>query len=72
MEGESDKTALGALIERLVKEEAVVFDVFHSDVFGATQRRAGTDPVMGMEKIQDRIRAVTPHVPKNQTAVWKR
>ena len=59
VEGESDKTALGALIEQLVKKEAVVFDVFHADVFGANQRRAGADPVMGAEKIHDRIRAVT-------------
>lgn len=71
VEGASDETALGVLIEKLVQNEAVVFDVFRTDIFSATQQRAGADPIMHIEKIHDRIRAVTLKHLERADYSWK-
>lgn len=71
VEGASDETALGALIEKLVQNEAVVFDVFRTDIFSATQQRAGVDPIMHIEKMHDRIRAVTLKHLERADYSWK-
>lgn len=55
-EVESDKTAFGLLLETLVKDDTVAFDVFHADIFGARAHRAGSDPIMRLRDADSRIR----------------
>lgn len=56
VEGETDKTAIGLSIEELVASDTVEFDVFRSDIFGATQYWAGADSVMRIKDICNRVR----------------
>ena len=62
VEGETDKTAIGLSLEALIGNERVEFDVFGSDIFGASQiGRAGADPVMRTRDIHERIKKEVCH-----------
>ncbi len=56
VEGETDKTAIGLPIKDMIEDGTIEFDVFRSDIFGVAQDRAGSNPVMRIKDICERVR----------------
>lgn len=71
VEGDTEETAFGLLLERLIESEAIDFDVFHSDIFGHARFGSGEDSVMRESNIFKRIdRVVTSHIERSDYG-WK-
>lgn len=56
VEGDTDETAIGLPLEDLITSKTVDFDVFGSDIFGATNYNAGSDSRLHEDDINSRIR----------------
>lgn len=71
VEGDTEETALGLLLERLIESSAIDFDVFHSDIFGHARFGAGEDKIMRESNILKRVdRVVADHIERADYG-WK-
>lgn len=71
VEGETDKTALGLLLSRLISSAEVDCDVFGEDIFGHVRLGAGEDPLMREANILKRINTEVSNHIKTADYDWK-
>ena len=71
VEGDTDETAFGLLLERLIQSNLIDFDVFRSDIFGHVRLGAGEDKIMREPNILKRVdKVVSEHIDR-EVYDWK-